>query len=131
MIFSKIKNFFRRISDESERNWREYLKGISESLKPCPICGRKAALIEMIDTEGNYRTWWHVECEDFDDHGAWTLPIRCNFNGAGYWGKGFRESYCPEDAARLWNEVVVPTAIRTKEAMERVKKYDKQEKTKQ
>lgn len=130
MIFDKIKNFFGRISEESNRKWREYLKGITESLKPCPICEKKAALIEMIDIGGNYRTWWHVECEDFDDHGAWTLPKRCNFNGSGYLGDGFYKSYSPEAAAQLWNEVVVPTAIRTKEAIERVKKYDEQEKIK-
>ena len=105
----------------------ESIKEWSEKAEPCPVCGHKAALIEMLDQESGIR-WYHAECGAFEDHGAWTIAKPCNFYGIGY--SGFcgtidgvvqvPHHFSPEKAVKWWNEVVVPIAKLTKTSIDRV-----------
>lgn len=98
------------------------LKG---TIHPCPICGGPAKLfeIEYVRYEGKPLPplQYTVECADFDDHGLWYTPRKCNFHGHDACrGRNLRLFSSPRKAVKHWNEVVVPIGLSAKQAMERL-----------
>ena len=116
--------WIKRLRDGYLEGKRLYYKSLVDSLKPCPICGHKAALIHWCGE--NNPEFWTVECGDFDDSNYFCpMPIRCNFYTCLDIHYEVKEHLTIEDAVRYWNDVIVPIGIAAKEAFDRMQEYDK------
>ena len=70
----------------------------------------------------NKPEWFRIECGDFEDHGLWGVPGKCNFMGS------ISELDCPRhytlgDAVTYWNDTVVSIGIAARTAMFRMQEY--------
>ena len=112
-LLSRIRNWF----IESERNYYKFWTG---QIKRCPICGHKAVVIHYCGE--NKPEWFRIECGDFEDHGLWGVPGKCNFMGCISELECIRH-YTLADAVTYWNDTVVPIGLAARIAMIRMQEY--------
>lgn len=111
--FDKITKWLNKTNLEYNKYW-------IGKIEPCPICGHKAVVIHYCGE--NNPEWFRIECGDFEDHGLWGVPGKCNFMGS------ISELDCPRhytlgDAVTYWNDTVVPIGIAARTAMFRMHEY--------
>ena len=116
-MFSWIRNKIISFKAKVVKYEIEYNRKLRDALKPCPLCGHKAAIIHWCGE--NKPEFWTIECGDFEDHGAWSVPIKCNF----YHDEDIKH-YTLEDAVKHWNEVIVPIGTAAKIAFDRMKNHE-------
>lgn len=111
--FDKITKWLNNSNLEYDKFW-------IGQMKPCPICGHKAVVIHYCGE--NKPEWYRIECGDFEDHGLWGVPGKCNFIGS-ISELDFHRHYTLADAVTFWNETVVPIGLAARIAMCRMQEY--------